>query len=368
MGSFIAAPRRERSAIVAGFTLVELLVVIAIIGTLVGLLLPAVQSARESARSSACSNKLKQMALAVTNHDVARQRFPSNFNEPDLYNRFGITVVTSTGGTFGVGSLGTYGGIFQLLPFFEQQPAYDSLITVMKPNPLNANDIAGRSSLRNSGVTPLLADLICPSDGVPLINSAGNLTSYRLSGGDIWWGHLDAAPNNRSPFQRGDLRRIRTKDITDGTSKTVMLGEALTGSADDSLQRGVAQVSPTKPSTCMASTSNGKILSPGTSTSQPAGFLWSGEKTGSIIFFTIQPPNTIRCAGANEGRAILPTSSFHSGGAFVAMCDGAVRFVIDGIDTGILDQTMPSTTTGASQFGVWGRLGSISGGEAASLD
>jgi prepilin-type N-terminal cleavage/methylation domain-containing protein len=59
------------------FTLVELLVVIAIIGTLVGLLLPAVQSARESARRSDCSNKLRQLALAVTNHESAKKCFPS---------------------------------------------------------------------------------------------------------------------------------------------------------------------------------------------------------------------------------------------------------------------------------------------------
>lgn len=92
-----------------GFTLVELLVVIAIIGILVGMLLPAVQQVREAARRISCQNNLKQIGLALHNHQAAFGRFPAGWT------------ANADAGVPG------WGWMAWLLPYVEQQPLYDGI-------------------------------------------------------------------------------------------------------------------------------------------------------------------------------------------------------------------------------------------------
>src|SRR3954470_21835385 len=100
--------RAKRSRLL-GFTLVELLVVIAIIGILVALLLPAIQAAREAARRTQCTNKMKQIGLAILNYESAKKLLPlaytPNFTGAQTYgpcNGSAAPTTTTTNPTNGL--------------------------------------------------------------------------------------------------------------------------------------------------------------------------------------------------------------------------------------------------------------------------
>jgi prepilin-type N-terminal cleavage/methylation domain-containing protein/prepilin-type processing-associated H-X9-DG protein len=212
-----------------GFTLIELLVVIAIIAVLVALLLPAVQQAREAARRSQCRNNLKQFGLALANYH-------------DVYNMFAI------GGSGGCCSTPpNLGFIPRLLPYLDQQPMYNMLN-------MNSGDATVVNGNRNPACKVQVPVTVCPSDSYLGPNPNGNgyaVTSYDGSLGSQGNVSVNGACNPYEAFalqptNNGDSLNIELlsgmgsrdgpsvaiKDVADGTSNVIHMGEIL-GSCND---------------------------------------------------------------------------------------------------------------------------------------
>ena len=165
-----------------GFTLVELLVVIAIIGILVGLLLPAVQAAREAARRMSCGNNMRQLGMAVHNHESANKWVPTwatQFRLTDAYAAQGnpfFPLTSDARRSFGVLGL--------LLPYIEGNTIYQNfdlrkpLIDPRNvPPPLGAVVPAAATSTVPTFICPSTPTLPTESDYGPWFNQAGILPS-----------------------------------------------------------------------------------------------------------------------------------------------------------------------------------------------
>jgi prepilin-type N-terminal cleavage/methylation domain-containing protein/prepilin-type processing-associated H-X9-DG protein len=313
----VARPRRA-------FTLVELLVVIAIIATLIALLLPAVQTARESARRSACSNNLKQIGLAILAYDSARQAYPAGFSFS----------------TPGEPSWGW--GVF-LMPHMEQGPLYDRLQPEQRR--LSALYRSGAAAADVALLQTTIPAYRCPSDDTPPLNtlasfsstnrfplgssnyvgSAGSDTRLTLSSGTqtfvdgsgntlvsgtycapylttdpggVFFGSYDGKGTSSAPA-RGP-RGIRSKDVADGTSKTLGVGER------SSLNYGAVWAG-------VGSNSS-----------------FSNESTARTLARPIYPMNMDLSVAdqVNNGKVF---SSPHRGGCQFVFLDGSVAFLSENI-------------------------------------
>ncbi len=195
------ADRRTRP----GFTLVELLVVIAIISILVLLLLPAVNAAREAARRTTCLNNITQLGLAVHNYEYHFEHLPPGVINPD-------------GPIRNVAEGNHTSWIVQILPYLEENTLYaryDQQEGAYGP---------GNDAVRRAAVTTLE----CPSD--PAVGTEEGevaLSSY------VGCHHDSEAPidenNNGLLFLNS---AIRYSEIADGSSKTILLGEAVPSEND----------------------------------------------------------------------------------------------------------------------------------------
>jgi len=220
------------------FTLIELLVVIAIIGILIALLLPAVQAAREAARRLQCQNNLKQLGLAMINHENTYGFFSSGgwgwlwTGDPDR----------------GVGKRQPAGWNYAILPFMELEAIHE-LGSDDQPDVITQQQRNG--AVRRDQMP--LAMFVCPSRRAALIYprpramsyynggqvSRAGVIDYAANAGDTtprWysgptsmaaaktfnWDTNGAQGNTGISYAR---REIRMDEISDGSTNTYMLGE-----------------------------------------------------------------------------------------------------------------------------------------------
>ena len=197
------------------FTLVELLVVIAIIAMLVTLLLPAVQSAREAARRAQCSNKVRQLVLACINYESANQHYPAGSVNRDM------ETINDCGGGDGPGEAPW---TVRVLPFAEDAALYDRFDIDAKFT--STTNVPGIPQNHAVFLEPNAA-FKCPSDPISGMDT-NYITYFGVQGGGAEPA-CTSQSNNRMFFDNGVMyvnAAVPIKRITDGTSKTWLIGES----------------------------------------------------------------------------------------------------------------------------------------------
>lgn len=299
-----------------GFTLVELLVVIAIIGILVGLLLPAVQAAREAARRMQCTNNLKQLALGVHNRESSRRRLPAGYYD---YLPGGTAAASPENQN------PDWSWAVMLMPYLEQGNVYNALgvdrytlqaIVIACSNIPGSAPITDYPAQHQDFVRVTSTDLpvfMCPSGSseVTFLKTFSDPATqmYRRDTGiakSNYVACIGVTPNGGAlsndaggAFIYKDEKGF--KDISDGTSNTILIGErALKGTtSDEATWLGTPK-----------SIGNGA----------------HGKRIMGSAQYVINPIPTQTTA------AVFSFSSMHTGGANFALADGSVHFISDTIE------------------------------------
>jgi prepilin-type N-terminal cleavage/methylation domain-containing protein len=337
--------RRRPFRAAHGFTLVELLVVIAIIGVLVALLLPAVQAAREAARRNSCQNNVKQLCLALLSYHDARSIFPASaqlapgaqgMNRPE-------------GGTAHQANW-----VINILPQMEQQPLYNAFtLTKLISDPVN-REARGTN----------LETMLCPSDAY---NLTSKFAGRNAAEGDNWArGNYGANAAlgfmSRTTREAGgpdtlywkDARTrgvmglnvaLALKDITDGSSQTILVGELRAGLSPND-RRGVW---------ALGGPSASGLWGHGTDNAIGPNACLDGSDSISNcakIKSDVGADKVLQeCMACDDlGNVQGGVRSSHVGGAIVGFADGSVHFISDFIDKGTLWDLDPA------EYHTWQRL------------
>jgi prepilin-type N-terminal cleavage/methylation domain-containing protein/prepilin-type processing-associated H-X9-DG protein len=299
-----------------GFTLVELLVVIAIIGVLVALLLPAIQAARESARRTQCTNKMRQLGIALQNYHDTYKRFPIGGQGNNLDN----ASLTHTGGPVRIAF-----AVF-LFPFIEEGTLYQRYDFT--------NSTLNQATVANSPFAVSQPCYTCPSDEPQqcTLCDQGNSLDFKGNYGVNWgpWTFdcqfVDPTTQTRAAKCTTDSRiaarlhnapfhiqyGAKMSQITDGTSKTFAMLEMVQ----------IPQIS--------ACDRRGRIWNDDFGCYQISARYT--PNSGSSDSSACEDRPDYHCSdSSNAQEARLMARSRHPGGVNVVMCDASVHFISDSI-------------------------------------
>lgn len=222
------------------FTLVELLVVIAIIGILIAMLLPAVQAAREAARRMQCSNNLKQMGLALVNYEGVHGVYPPARLGCDGHNENACAGLKDC-------QRQLTSGFVMLLPFVEQTTLYKQFGSFEK-GAVKPDQAMGDGTTAGWDTAQVLAAIktrptvyVCPSDVAAPTH--GYFSGYATGSYAFCQGTVGASVGtatsmkyyNDGVFMYHTL--YKSRDITDGLSNTIFVGEGSQGDTSESMNR-----------------------------------------------------------------------------------------------------------------------------------
>lgn len=331
------------------FTLIELLVVIAIIGILIGLLLPAVQKVREAAKRLKCENNLKQCGIALHNYH-------------DVYSKFcpGFRV----GANGDMTHQGEATGFTYLLPFLEQQSV----------SRLYDQTQGWYWYTNQKAVAMPVSVFMCPSNPAPpvldLTPWAGAIAGW--SGNGTW---VSACGINDYAFSRGTCgtmnpnwtkiplaRRgvfniewvpttggqpmypagVPIKDIIDGTSTTIAMGDAAYGSPLFATATGERLIQSWSAANTGCDTA-GYAGYTGTGSSGFYGSVFAVTANQTPVPMNQSPATPTQSSGCNavssdpgDGSGnrdkISGFRSLHPGGCNFLFCDGSVQFIASSIN------------------------------------
>jgi prepilin-type N-terminal cleavage/methylation domain-containing protein/prepilin-type processing-associated H-X9-DG protein len=302
------------------FTLVELLVVIAIIGILIALLLPAVQSAREAARRSQCTNHLKQVGLAILNYENSNRMLPPGGLLPTNDGRNGH------GHSWWV----------RILPYIEQKTVYDRLDVKgwttgwLGPDSFSNANKQNRAALRSM----TFSFMFCPSSTLPELVMTGsapdnaNVMSPTYTGISGSTRHRSARDKNPSSGVSGRIsfggvlvrsEGVRLRDITDGTTNTLAVGE----------QSDWCYIVGGTRQDCRSDCGHGFPMG-------PENYNWDRAFNLTTVIHRLNEKSWTGLGVQGNCGPNRPLQSAHASGAMVLLCDGSVRFLADSIDISTL--------------------------------